>query len=154
MPKKDTTRWIDLPYMRERDAVELIRQYTQEADSSPISAIYTRQVLWFVPSTAAVGTDVSAAPRWRGEDGTPRRIDAAAGTAPVGSALQYTVKSGGTTVGTVSIAAGATTGTSGNMDLDVIRDNNTLTLNCDAVGSATAGADVTVVLECDVGLEA
>lgn len=153
MPKKDATRWIDIPFVRERDAVELIRQtISQEAENSLVSATYTRQVLFFVAGAAAVGTNVSAGPIWRGESGTPQRIDAAAAGGPTGAGLEYTVKSGGTTVGTVTIADGAATGTTSNMQVSAISDNNQLTLDCGQIGSTTTGSGVTVVLECEVSL--
>jgi hypothetical protein len=154
MPKKDATKWIDLPFLREKDAVAGIRKtVTQLIEGALGDASTTRQVLFYIPSTAAVGTDLSAQALWRGADGTTIKIDASCKTAPVGAALIHVVKSGGTTVGTVTIADGATTGTTTSLSVGTIRDNNTLTVDCTQVGSGTAGADVTVILECTVEVE-
>ena len=154
MPKKDGIRWIDLPFMFERDADNAIRRTVTETVTESLgSATYTRQVLFYIPSTAAVGADISAHALWRGEDGTTIKIDASCKTAPVGAALIYVVKSGGATVGTVTIADGATTGTTSSLSISTIRDNNTLTVDCSQVGSGTAGADVTIILECEAGLD-
>jgi hypothetical protein len=126
---------------------------TEEVTNVLAATGYTRQVLFYIPSTAAVGSDVSAQALWRGGDGTTIKIDASCKTAPVGSVLRHTVYSGATAVGTVDIAAGATSGTTTSLSVGTIRDNNTLTVDCDAVGSGTAGADVTIILECEVQVE-
>jgi len=152
MPKKDTTRWIDLPYLSERDAIDLIRRSTDSSEAA-VAANYTRQVLFYVPGAAVTGTSVSGEPVWRGEDGIPQRIDARAKGTPTGAALQYTVKAGGTTVGTVTIADGATAGTTSTMSVNSIDPNTAITLDCDQVGSTTSGSDVTVTLECLVATE-
>jgi hypothetical protein len=153
MPKKDGTRWIDREYIRELHAAAGIRKTVTEEVTNVLGATsYTRQVLFYIAGTAAVGSDVAAQALWRGEDGTTQRIDASCKTAPTGAALQYTVKSGGADVGTVSIAATATTGTTTSLSIGTIRDNNTLTVDCDQVGSTIAGANVTITLECEVSV--
>lgn len=154
MPKKDGTRWIDIPFIREREADDLIRRtVTQEVESALGDAVYTRQVLFYVAGVAAVASDIAAQALWRGEDGTTQKIDASCKTAPIGAALIYIVKSGGTTVGTVTIADGATSGTTTSMSVGTIRDNNTLTVDCSQIGSGTPGGDATIILECEVGVE-
>lgn len=89
-----------------------------------------------VKASATRAYNVSGAAR------TITRLHAAVGTAPAGSALTAALKVDGTQVGTVNIAAGASTGSttlSANWPAD-----SYLTVDVTAVGSTTAGADLVV----------
>jgi hypothetical protein len=84
-----------------------------------------------------------------------RDVTVAVGTAPAGSALAGTVRkatSSGTVVATFSIAAGATSAvaTVSTVDgADEIADGDLLHLVVSAVGSGTAGSNLTAVIELD-----
>lgn len=154
MPKKDEVRWIDLPYDEQRENITVIRnaRTTAEGDSV-LAGRYTRQVMFFIAGNAVVGTNMSAAPTWRGEDGETKRIDAECKTAPTGAALQMTVKAGGVTVGTVTIAAAATSGATTALSVSEVVNGDVCRLDVGQIGSTVAGADITVVLETECRLE-
>lgn len=80
---------------------------------------------------------------------TIRAVRASVGTAPVGSALTVDVNKNGTTIfGTQtnrpSIAAGSNTAKAPAINTTSIADGEYFTVDVDAVGSTTAGADLTV----------
>lgn len=85
---------------------------------------------------------------------TLRAVRASVGTAPTGAAVTVDVNIGGTTVfttqsGRPSIAAGSnTSGKVTAMDVTTIADGSYFTVDIDAVGSGTAGADLTVQVLC------
>jgi hypothetical protein len=97
-------------------------------------------------STVVVRTPVS---------GRVRAITAAVGTAPVGSVLSGTVRkatSSGTVIGTWSIAAGATSAvaTISTVDgADELAEDDLVLLVVGAVGSSTAGSNLTALLHID-----
>jgi hypothetical protein len=77
--------------------------------------------------------------------GTLSKCSALAGTGPVGSALSVQIKKNGTTTATVSIADGATLGTTTSFSTATITEGDYLTLTVSAVGSTTSGKDVNIV---------
>lgn len=87
--------------------------------------------------------------------GRVRAITVAVGTAPVGSALSGTVRkatASGTVVGTWSLAAAATSvvATMSTVDgADEIAEDDLLHLVVAAVGSGTAGSNLTALLHID-----
>lgn len=87
--------------------------------------------------------------------GRVRGITVAVGTAPVGSTLNGTVRkatSAGTVVGTWSIAAAATSAvaTMSTVDgADELAESDLVVLVVAAVGSGTAGSDLTALLHVD-----
>lgn len=97
-------------------------------------------------STVVVRTPVS---------GRVRAITAAVGTAPVGSVLSGTVRkatSSGTVIGTWSIAAGATSAvaTISTVDgADELAADDLVLLVVGAVGSSTAGSNLTALVQID-----
>lgn len=107
-------------------------------------------VLWYVDGEVAVGNVQGATPYL--EDSADKiRIRAAVDTAPNGAAIMATVsysadRSAWTFVGTVTIAAGATTGVAelpaGTLAAGWYR------LDINQVGSTTAGTDLTVIFVC------
>jgi hypothetical protein len=113
-------------------------------------------LLWYVDGTVAVGDGQSATPYL--EDSVDKiRIRAAVDTAPTGAAIiaevnHSTDRSAWTVVGTVTIAAGATTGvtelSAGTLAAGWYR------LDINQVGSTTAGADLTVIFVCKQPLAA
>ena len=84
-----------------------------------------------------------------------REVTVAVGTAPVGSALTGTVRkatSSGTVVATFSIAAAATSAVatvSSTDGADEIAEGDLLVLVVAAVGSSTAGSNLTALVELD-----
>jgi hypothetical protein len=107
-------------------------------------------ILWYVDGDIAVGDGQGATPYL--EDTVDKvRIRAAADTAPAGAGLiaevnHSTDRSAWTPVGTVTIAAGTTTGatelSAGTLAPGWYR------LDVNQVGSTTAGADLTVIFVC------
>lgn len=87
--------------------------------------------------------------------GRVRGITAAVGTAPVGSVLSGTVRktsSSGTVIGTWSIAAGATSAVatmSSTDGADELAADDLVVLVVGAVGSGTAGSNLTALLHVD-----
>lgn len=71
-------------------------------------------------------------------------IRASVGTAPTGSPLVVAVLLNGTSIGTVSIAAGSYTATT--TLSQVVNLNDYVTVNVTSVGSTIAGSDLTVTL--------
>jgi len=88
-----------------------------------------------------------------------RGITAAVGTAPVGAALNGTVRkasASGTVVGTWSIAAGATSAvaTMSSVDgADQLAADDLLVLVVAAVGSSTAGSNLTALIQWDASAD-
>jgi len=121
-----------------------------EADHAGTIGKRLASVLWYIDGDVAVGDGQGATPYL--EDSVDKiRIRAAVDTAPTGSALiaevsHSTDRSGWTAVGTVTIAAGATTGvtelSAGSLAPGWYR------LDVNQVGSTTAGADLTAILVC------
>lgn len=87
--------------------------------------------------------------------GRVRAITVAAGTAPVGSVLSGTVRkatAAGTVIGTWSIAASATSAVatmSSTDGADELAEGDLVHLVVGAVGSGTAGANLTALLQID-----
>ena len=103
------------------------------------------EIVLSVPGVLAI--DSNAAPLVSlPSAGTPSAIVGLIKTAPTGSGVTFAVYAGGSTlVGTGTIAAGATsvTVTTG---LAAIAANAVLTLAITAVGSGTAGSDLSVLV--------
>jgi len=75
-------------------------------------------------------------------------------TAPTGAAIIVDVNKNGTTIFTTQanrpqIADGATQGDSGTPDVTSLAEGDKITIDCDQVGSGTAGADLTVEVVAD-----
>jgi hypothetical protein len=68
------------------------------------------------------------------------------GTAPTGSALTVLVKRGGSTLATVTVAAGSTSGSVTGLGVPLAA-GNLLTVDVSAIGSTVAGSDVLVSIE-------
>jgi len=66
-------------------------------------------------------------------------------TAPVGSALNVTVKKNGNSWNTIAIAAGASKATNASLSLALVEDDY-LTVDINQVGSSSSGSDLTVTL--------
>lgn len=132
---------------------------TGTGDAGPI--IGTRQPMWYIPDDPiAIGTNKSATIVYHGPDLTLAKWDFRAKTAPVGAALIADVNVGDTSLWAANqanrptIAAGATSGTGTSFDTIALSDGDVLTIDIDQVGSATAGGQVTLILEGECNLEA
>lgn len=68
------------------------------------------------------------------------------GTAPTGSALTVLVRRAGSTIATLTVAAGSTTGSATGLSVALTK-GDLITFDVSAVGSTVAGADVAVELE-------
>lgn len=111
-----------------------------------------KMLLWFISGTVATGT----------EQGPTFHLDSAytavavwmhVKTAPTTAALIVDINEAGTTLFSTNpeIASGATTGGGSAVFSDTaLADNAEIILDVDQVGSGTAGADLTVILEMTV----
>lgn len=77
---------------------------------------------------------------------TLRAVYVNVGTAPTGAALTVLLKRAGTTVATVSVAAGTTSGSSTGLST-VLAKGDLLTTDISTIGSTVAGSDVLVTVE-------
>jgi hypothetical protein len=77
---------------------------------------------------------------------TLRAVYVNVGTAPTGSGLTVVVKRSGTTLATVTVAAGATSGSDTGLSTALAK-GDLLTADITAVGSTVAGSDVLVTIE-------
>lgn len=104
--------------------------------------------------TGAVATTSTAVMRMP-FDARVRAITAAVGTAPVGSTLNGTVRkatASGTVIGTWSIAAGATSAVATlntATTSDMLTEGDLVVLVVAAVGSSTAGSNLTALVSID-----
>lgn len=73
---------------------------------------------------------------------TSIEIEAFVGTAPVGADLIATIKKDGSAVDTVTIAAGATSGTTASTTKYI--EGEALTVDITQIGSSTAGSDLKI----------
>ena len=116
--------------------------------SASIPVLLPLTVTGTVATTSTVVVRVPVAAR-------VRDVTVAVGTAPVGSALTGTVRkatSSGTVVATFSIAAAATSAVatlSSTDGADEIAEGDLLVLVVAAVGSSTAGSNLTALVELD-----
>jgi hypothetical protein len=103
------------------------------------------EIVLSVPGTLAINSN--AAPLVSlPSAGTPSAIVALIKTAPTGSGVTFAVYAGGSTlIGTGTIAAGATSVTV-STGLAAIAANAVLTLAITAVGSGTAGSDLSILV--------
>lgn len=121
---------------------------------------YTRQIVFIIPGTLAVGTNLSAEVTYRGPNATIVRADGRVKTAPTGAALIFDLNISGTSIWNVTpanrlqIAASATSGTQTSFDDTTITDGEVVTIDIDQIGSTVAGADATVLLELECNPEA
>ena len=102
-----------------------------------------------VTGTVAVATGKSRI--YLEGDYVVERVRAAVDTAPAGAALVVDVNKNGTTIYTTqanrpSIAAGTNSATGNNPAVTTFAAGDYLTVDVDQVGSATAGADLTVTV--------
>lgn len=103
-----------------------------------------------VAGSVAVGAGTHRIYNDTGVGLTIRSVRASVGTAPVGAAIRVDVNVNGTSIFTTqgnrpSIAAGSnTSGRVENMDVTSLPDGGYLTVDVDAIGSTTAGSDLTV----------
>ena len=117
------------------------------ADTIPSSTKKT--LLWFRPSDMEVATDVSSyiiIPF----SGAITKASARVKTAPVGSNAIIDINKNGTTLwasGKLTIVDGANTGSIITFDSTTVSADDYFTLDIDQIGSGTAGADLTVLLE-------
>lgn len=123
-----------------------------------ISGVYTRQALWYIAGTLSTGTNKSQEVVYRGPTGTIKRADAHVKTAPVGADLLIDINIDGTTIWStqanrVKCADGATSGTQTSFNTASITDGQILTVDIDQIGSGTAGAGVTILLEIEATAE-
>jgi hypothetical protein len=77
---------------------------------------------------------------------TLRAVYVNVGTGPTGSGLTVVVKRSGTTLATVTVAAGATSGSDTGLSTALAK-GDLLTTDITAVGSTVAGSDVLVTIE-------
>lgn len=77
--------------------------------------------------------------------GTLQKLYAKAGTGPVGSALTIDLKINGTTTATVTVADGATLGSTTTFSTPTLAENDVVSVVVTAVGSGTPGKDVHVI---------
>jgi hypothetical protein len=107
-------------------------------------------VAFNVPGTVAVAAGAARIYNDSGRTLTIQAVRSSVGTAPTGQALLVDINKNATTIFTTqgnrpSIAAAAnTSGKVTNMDVTSWADGDYLTVDVDAVGSGTAGADLTV----------
>lgn len=93
----------------------------------------------------AVANNVAAPGLRVPKDCTIRNIYARVGTAPATTAILIDVKDGATTVGTITIAAAATTGTLS--PSYSVAEGAILTFNVTQIGTVTTGADLAIAIE-------
>ena len=111
-----------------------------------------RAFSWFVSGTLTTGTNFGAryiVP----QDMTIKKCWLIVRTAPTGASIIIDINKNGSTIWTTqanraSIAASATSGSTTTFDVTALTAGDYLDLDIDQVGSSTAGADLTVVLEC------
>lgn len=73
---------------------------------------------------------------------TLNNINVYAGTAPVGSSLNFTINKNGSSAKTISIADGSSSST--NSDTTTFAQGDYITVDVTQVGSSTAGSDVKI----------
>lgn len=99
--------------------------------------------------TLTTGTGVQKLPFT--QDAVINRVKLAVGTAPTGQAIIVDVNKNGTSIYPTSakpqIAASATVGANAVPDTKLMANGDYLTIDIDQIGSGTAGADLTVVVE-------
>jgi hypothetical protein len=110
-----------------------------------------KEILFYVSGTLAVAAGVMRVYNTLGAEYTIEEVEIAVNTTPAGSSITVDVHKGGTTIFTnqanrPSISAGAYTGTTTTIDIDSWADGEYLTLDVDAVGSGTAGANLTCMI--------
>lgn len=98
-----------------------------------------------VSGAASVDTDVLPPGQRIPYATTLNSVYARCGTAPTGSALTVAVKRNGTQITTVSIAAGATSGSTTGLAI-ALAAGDVISYGITAIGSSTAGADIAVQL--------
>lgn len=112
-----------------------------------------KTLVWFISGAAAVGSNVSA--RLKVDfAGTIVKAKAYSKTAPVGSNLIFDINKNGTSIWASTQANRVKVTAGGNEDSDQTNFDTTtfvagdnFTIDTDAVGSSTAGSDITILLE-------
>ena len=111
------------------------------------------QLAYSIPGTLATGTN-KGAPLRPSQPLVIEEVYIEVKTAPTGSGITVDVNKNGTSIFNVTpanrptIAAGATTATSGAPDTTALAKNDQVTVDIDAVGSTTPGDDLTVMVRC------
>ena len=128
------------------DLAELvfIPQFSAEAALS-----VTRQTIFTVSGALTVASSPLRIYNKLGANQTISEVFIVASTAPVGAAILVDVNLDGTTIFTnqahrPTIADGANTGTTTDVDVATWTDDSYLTIDVDQIGSGTAGADLVV----------
>lgn len=101
--------------------------------------------VFIMPFDAYIGSNVLPPGLRVSDDVTLTDILARCGTAPTGSGLTVVVRANGTSVGSVTIAAGATTGSTTGLTAD-LSTGDILTFDITAIGSTLPGADIALTL--------
>lgn len=106
-----------------------------------------RAIGFFSADTQSVADDISWNPIIP-QAMTATKIYAYARTAPTGANLIMRIsKSDGTVVGSVTIAAGDTTGSSTTFTTPSLADGDVLRLDCTQIGSTVAGSNISIILK-------
>lgn len=124
--------------------------YLKVYNMAPVSYTLTGQFVFTVPGELSVDTNVTLELFAAGTL-TITEVYASVKTAPTGASLIIDVNKGGTTIFTTqanrpTIAAGATSDTSGTPDVTSLAKNDKLTIDVDQIGSGDPGEDLTVMV--------
>ena len=108
-----------------------------------------KTLLWFQPDDIEVATEVGAR-IYVNFTGTITRARAFCKTGPVGSNAIFDLNKNGTSIfgaSKLNIVAGGTYGTTTTFTTTAVAANDYFTCDIDQIGSSTAGADMTIMLE-------
>ena len=113
--------------------------------------IYRRTFQFFLSGTLAAGASPQRIPNVTGGSLSILSVRLDVATPPTGQALVVDVNKNGVTIFTTQanrpqVAAGASSGSSSNIDVTAWADGEYLHFDIDQVGSGTAGADLTVTV--------
>ena len=137
------------------DDLPVLNEVLRTLHNKSVLGSMDRSLVWYKDGDLEAATSVSA----RIEvpfSGTISEATAHVDTAPVGSAITLDINLNGTTLwssGKLTISDGATSGTTTTFDATTVSDDDVFTMDIDAIGSGTAGADLTVQLTIEESME-
>jgi len=118
-----------------------------------LNALSKRSIIWFEPGDAGTGTDISAYIKIP-FNGVLSKAFARVKTAPVDADIIIDINKNGTTLWTsdkLTISDGANSGNKTVFDNYSVGIDDYFTIDIDQVGSTTAGEDLTIMLDMEVG---